>query len=88
MPNRLRKRSQQNFYSAIASLEQAFRDEATRQREQVIEQARIIALQNRATTIQSNPLSWPATMMMEMETNNNGIIVYDGSQARRLNYGQ
>jgi hypothetical protein len=69
MPNRLRRRCKRATVDALASLEQAFLAEATRQeRERLIKQARNEALQNREATLQACPLSWPATMMQQMNS--------------------
>ena len=69
MPNRLRRRARQDINDALISLEQAFQAEAARQeRERIIEYARITALNERQIALQGGALSWPATMMQEMQS--------------------
>ena len=53
---------------ALISLGQAFQAEAARQeRERVIEHARAVALLEREATLHAYPVSWPVTMMQEMQ---------------------
>ena len=77
MPNRLRRRPREDITDALISLEQAFRAEAARQeRERMIERARIIALNERQIALQAGGLSWPATMMQEMQSHYGDIVVF------------
>lgn len=90
MPNRLRRRRKRSMTDALISLEQAFQAEAARQeRERLIECARITALQEREATLRTCPVTWPATMIREMESHYHelgfdGWEFSDKTQSERL----
>jgi hypothetical protein len=74
MPNRLRRRSRQNMMDALISLEHAFQAEAARQQRERIENARIDALREREAALNSGALSWPVTMMQEMQSHYGEVV--------------
>ena len=77
MPNRLRRRTQQNITDALISLEHAFQAEAARQqRERMIENARITALHEREAALHASALSWPVTMMEEMQSHYGDVGIF------------
>lgn len=83
MPNKLRRRSQRALTEALMSLGEAFQAEAARQeRERVVECARSIALLDREITLRESPISWPATMMQEMQVHHGDIRVQRGGYVR------
>ena len=77
MPNRLRRRSRQNITDALTALENAFKAEAARQqRERMIENARIAALHEREAALHAGALSWPVTMMQEMQSHYGDVVIF------------
>lgn len=77
MPNRLRRRSRQNITDALTALENAFKAEAARQqRERMIENARIVALHEREAALHAGALSWPVTMMQEMQSHYGDVVIF------------
>ena len=76
MPNRLRRRSRQNMTDALISLEHAFQAEAARQQRERIENARIAALHEREAALHADALSWPVTMMKEMQSHDGDVVVF------------